>query len=137
MFRSLALLVAAFALASCSGPVSKDDCTKAGEPGKWKVSFSLSSGDTVKCPALETKTIELPSKCEENCGCTESTVVFVPAQNSALQDTCSLRFQELCPAYELDCRYVDVTSATGAVGNCFYKVGALSCGYNVTWAKQP
>lgn len=137
MLRHLSFVVVAFAVASCSSPLTKDDCAKAGEPGAWDVSFSLSQGDATKCPVLDNKTLTLPNQCEVNCGCTEASVVFEPAQNSALQDKCSLRFHEFCPAYELDCRYVDLSSPTSAGGDCFYKVGTLTCGYSVSWSKQP
>ncbi len=134
MMRTLLVLAAALALASCSAPLSKDDCLKAGEAGTWDVSFSLLSGDAAECPTLEKKTLELPDKCEANCGCIESAVNFVEG-NSAVQNRCALHFQELCPDYALECHNVDVVSPSAAAGSCFLTVGTIHCGYSVSWTK--
>ncbi|MGC4121952.1 MAG: hypothetical protein QM765_46700 [Myxococcales bacterium] len=136
MLRYLLLLAAALALASCGGPISKDDCDKAREAGNWDVSFALSSGDAAKCPVLKNKVIALPGGHEENCGSTQADIIYTVAENPAVQNRCSLRFEEQCPDYQLDCRYVDVTGTNSASGDCYYKVGNLSCGYAVSWTKQ-
>lgn len=135
MFRFACVLVAALALASCNGPITEADCTKAAESGKWDVTFSKSSGPAT-CPVLEDKTLTFPNVCETSCGCTEAQIVFEAGPNAATSDKCSLRFHETCPGYELDCRYVTVDGTNHASGDCFYKVGTDSCGYKVDWTKQ-
>jgi len=133
MLRFVSALVAALALASCSATITEADCAKAAESGTWEVTFSKASGPD-SCPALE-KTFDLPN-CEENCGCTEAGIVFKSSANTATSDTCTIRFHEQCPAYELDCRFVEVDSPTHASGDCFYKVGSDQCGYKAEWTKQ-
>jgi len=135
MLRRLPVLVAALALASCSGALSQEDCEKAAEAGTWEVTFVKASGPET-CPTLEAKSMSLPDRGEENCQVTESGVAFTPAPNSATVDSCAIRFHELCPTYSLDCQDVQVASATAASGICFYKAGSDSCGYSVSWTKQ-
>ena len=135
MLRLVSILAAAAALASCSSPITEADCTKAAESGTWDVTFAKSSGPAT-CPVLEDKSLALPNACEVNCGCTEARIVFEASPNTATPDKCSLRFDEVCPGYELDCRYVTVDGSNHASGDCFYKIGTDSCGYKVEWTKQ-
>ncbi|MBI5544403.1 MAG: hypothetical protein HY901_10965 [Deltaproteobacteria bacterium] len=134
MHRSV-LALAALSLVACAETITRETCDEAAMPGTWKASLTKTDGPDT-CPTL-TKSIEMPSGCSANCGCTESQIVFELPTDPTKEDRCAFRFQETCPGGQtLDCRTVTVESATSAAGQCFLKLGTVACTYDVEWSKQ-